>query len=72
MNVFCYARVAHQPVSSKEDQVDQIQTSAEQKGYPIISTGCSALDVKLMSMLQENSSNIQQAMIVFYDHTIYK
>ncbi len=65
MNVFCYVRTAHKPPITREEQAAQICQEAERKGFKVINTGSTALDLKLLGMLQNNRAEIQQAVITF-------
>lgn len=65
MSVFCYVRRAHKPPMTCEEQATQMRQEAERKGFKVINTGSTALDLKLLGLLQNNRVKIQQAVITF-------
>lgn len=65
MNVFCYVRTAHKPPMTREERATQIRHEAEQKGFKVINTRSASLDSRLLGLLQNNQSKIQQAVITF-------
>lgn len=65
MSVFYYGRTAHKPPMTGEEQATQIRQEAERKGFKVINTGNTALDSKVLGLLQNNRSKIQQAVVTF-------
>lgn len=66
MNTYCYMRMANHSPMTQQQQAEIIRQVAEQKGYEVINTGCSALDARLLSLLQQKQ--IAQAVIIFRGH----
>lgn len=65
MNVFCYVRTPHKTPKTREEQAAEIRQEAERKGFEVANTGNTALDSKLLGLLQNNQAKIQQAVIMF-------